>query len=411
MSCFFPNKIPGCFYPQDGGESISVIIHLVDSIQETTGGDITVLPQLNFVTDTNLNPVNTTEGKLVHGACACWQVVGPCKCYGGEAEEISYSLPDGAGTEVSGGIGSSDASQTGNLIKFSTTNTEGDGFQWLLAALECLESNSPVTLIIIDQDGEEHEFIADSGQSSGNGVSFAGSGEFGVGFKLRGGRFVCGTEGSEACREVRCIEGENEYRWVDIFTGEKLTEEQISTLEECPPLCCDGEVVIEPDPCWETEDLTVSRPDDTPNVGWNNELLQSPSLSGDQKLEFTVSAATGNTPQMIGFSDTDTNDSYTDLDYAFYVYTANGNFTLQIRESAALVLNVPGGWAVGDTLCIWKTGTVVYYFKNNTLVHTSTVPSTTDLEVGSSFYFNNGFWSSGSITLADISVCPKTYEP
>lgn len=152
-------------------------------------------------------------------------------------------------------------------------------------------------------------------------------------------------------------------------------------------------------------DLTVTRPTDTPNTGWNNELIISPPKAGRVKLCFTIDAATGATPQMIGLQDVDTNDSYTDLDFAFYVYTNGTTNILQIRQSGAFVMNVPGAWSVGDELCIEAGGgQPAEYFVNGNSVATGATTNA-DLGIGSSFYYANGFWSSGSITLGNIELC------
>ncbi len=157
-------------------------------------------------------------------------------------------------------------------------------------------------------------------------------------------------------------------------------------------------------PGCETFGETVERPSDL-STGWTNQVITG-TIPTDMVC-VTVTAATGNTPQMIGLnSDPSTDASFQSIDYAFYVYQANNSQILQIRESGGFVLNVPGGWAIGDDLCIVRdpaTG-VVTYSVNGTVVHTSAVNSTDDLFVDSSFYFANGFWGTGSITM-EVTTC------
>jgi len=163
-------------------------------------------------------------------------------------------------------------------------------------------------------------------------------------------------------------------------------------------LVCDTELVSE---------ITVSRPDDTPNIGWNNENLYSGvALDDDLELCFTITSSVGNTPQMIGWELTDVNDSYQPLSNAFYPYSANGNNLLFVYENGGNQANL-GSWSVGDILCIRrrKSDGQVTYYVNGSLVFTSSTMVTQPLQVGSSFYYNNGFWSEGSFGVGDVSFC------
>lgn len=189
---------------------------------------------------------------------------------------------------------------------------------------------------------------------------------------------------------------------VNFFTidGNNITDSVVNIyIKTCcyeDALLCDEDLPSE---------LTVIRPDDTPNNGWNNENLETGNqLSDDVEMCFTISASTGNTPQMLGLDSDDPNAAFNTLDYSFYVYTANSNNLLRIYENGANVANL-AAWAIGDELCIRRNNGIVTYYVNGSLVHTSATTSTAPLQVGSSFYFANGFWGNGTISFSDIAFC------
>lgn len=165
-----------------------------------------------------------------------------------------------------------------------------------------------------------------------------------------------------------------------------------------PELICDSELPTE---------LTVARPTNTPNIGWANELLETGvQLTGAVRFCYTITEAIGNTPQMVGITTTDTSESYQDLKFSFYNYQANGSQFLRIYESGVAVANV-GNWSVSDKLAIERDGNtgVVTYYQNGTLVHTSSTLCPDPIQVGSSYYFANGFWGTGSFSIGDVSFC------
>jgi len=68
----------------------------------------------------------------------------------------------------------------------------------------------------------------------------------------------------------------------------------------------------------ESWSIDADRP--LPNVGWNNQLITG-TVPVDQTC-VTVTALTGNTPQMVGLnSDPNTNASYATIDFAIYIYS------------------------------------------------------------------------------------------
>ncbi|WP_276365362.1 DUF6443 domain-containing protein [Chryseolinea sp. H1M3-3] len=96
-------------------------------------------------------------------------------------------------------------------------------------------------------------------------------------------------------------------------------------------------------------------------------------------VEVKVSETTTN--RMIGFSDADTDASYTSLDYAIYLNGANARaYENGTARGTAVAI------ATGDALKIERIGTAVKYYKNGGLIYTSTVPSNTALMVDASLY-------------------------
>jgi YD repeat-containing protein len=119
--------------------------------------------------------------------------------------------------------------------------------------------------------------------------------------------------------------------------------------------------------------------------------------SGDGYVEATI--AETNTYRMIGLGNTDSNQSYTDIDYAWYP-AADGN--LYIYESGGYVGSF-GPYAIGDGLRVAVEGGVVKYRKNGQLLYTSTHSPTYPLAVDTSFYnpgstLNNVVMSNGSLS-------------
>jgi hypothetical protein len=88
-----------------------------------------------------------------------------------------------------------------------------------------------------------------------------------------------------------------------------------------------------------------------------------------------------NKDRAIGLSDADVNQHHSTIDYAFYL---SGTF-LSVYENGVSKLLVTNAMANGDVLRLERVGTTVRYYRNGTLVHTSTVPSTTLLMADAAF--------------------------
>ena len=108
--------------------------------------------------------------------------------------------------------------------------------------------------------------------------------------------------------------------------------------------------------------------------------------------------AESNTNRMIGLNAFNSNVSYTDIDYAFYL-TASGG--LNIYENGSSRGNW-GSYASGDTLRIAVVGNKVRYIKNGNTVYTSNIAPTLPLYVDLCINTVGG-------TLQDITVNNTTY--
>ena len=114
---------------------------------------------------------------------------------------------------------------------------------------------------------------------------------------------------------------------------------------------------------------------------WNSGASSNQAItSGDGYVEFTATELSSY--RMIALSNGDANQSYEELDFAFYL---GMNGYLFIYENNANV-NWPGFYATGDTMRISIESGVVKYRKNGTVVYTSTATPTYPLRVDTSFY-------------------------
>ncbi len=111
----------------------------------------------------------------------------------------------------------------------------------------------------------------------------------------------------------------------------------------------------------------------------------------------TIAAET-NKARMIGLNAVNTNVSYTDIDYAFYLTSGGG---LNIYENGSSKGNW-GSYTTGDTLRIAVVANKVRYIKNGNIVYTSTVTPTLPLFVDLCINSVGG-------TLKDIAVNNTTY--
>ena len=116
--------------------------------------------------------------------------------------------------------------------------------------------------------------------------------------------------------------------------------------------------------------------------GWGNAGAASTQalVSGDGYVEFTANET--NTYRMCGLSNGDSNQNYTDIDFALYPATSGA---LHIYE-AGVNRGQFGTYAAGDRLRVAVEGGVVKYRKNGTLLYTSGVNPTYPLLADTSLY-------------------------
>jgi hypothetical protein len=104
--------------------------------------------------------------------------------------------------------------------------------------------------------------------------------------------------------------------------------------------------------------------------GWNAGAVSVETLTGDGSVELTTDETT--TAKMAGLSAGDFDQSYQDIDFAFYL-RADG--VVAVRE-AGLARGTFGTYQAGDLFRIQVDGGVVTYWQNGALLYTSgAVPS------------------------------------
>jgi alpha-tubulin suppressor-like RCC1 family protein len=131
---------------------------------------------------------------------------------------------------------------------------------------------------------------------------------------------------------------------------------------------------------------------DTASTGWGNSGAASTVelASGDGAVEYT--ATDTSTQRMLGLSNGDTNRSYTDIDFALGAQTG----TVKVYEKGTLRGSF-GAYAVGDRLRIAVESGTVKYYRNGSLLYTSSQAVEYPLLVDTALY------TSGT-ALTDIAV-------
>lgn len=118
-------------------------------------------------------------------------------------------------------------------------------------------------------------------------------------------------------------------------------------------------------------------------LSWDAGAVSSQQIAaGNGYVEATVAYTT--TFVMFGLSTGDANQTYQDIDYALYTY-GSSNRALVIYE-AGTYRGMFGSYDVGDVLRVAVCGGVVSYYRNNTLLYTSTRPPVYPLLLDSAIY-------------------------
>lgn len=128
-------------------------------------------------------------------------------------------------------------------------------------------------------------------------------------------------------------------------------------------------------------------------LGWTAGASSASSLSGDGYVEF--STAETNRYKMAGLSSGDSNKSYTDIDYAFYL---QGGGNLYIYEGGVYRRTI-GTYVAGDVFRVQVNAGVVTYYQNGGLVYTSQTLASAPLLLDTSLY-------DAGATIQNASVVP-----
>lgn len=117
--------------------------------------------------------------------------------------------------------------------------------------------------------------------------------------------------------------------------------------------------------------------------GWNAGAVSSRSFTGDGYLE-TIAEATGK-KRMIGFSEVDIGQHFSDLNYAFYMDNNGQLAAYELGVQKGLL----GTYKAGDALRLNRSGTDMIYSINGLVRRTTTVDPTQSLQVDTSLYSRN----------------------
>lgn len=131
-------------------------------------------------------------------------------------------------------------------------------------------------------------------------------------------------------------------------------------------------------------------------AGWDAGASSVQNLgSGGGYVQFTASET--NTYRMLGLSNGDSNQVYTDIDFALYE-VADGS--LQVYEGGAF-RGTFGSYSPGDTLQVVVSGSTVTYKKNGVTIYTSSTAPTYPLLVDTSLY-STGATLSNALISGDV---------
>lgn len=130
--------------------------------------------------------------------------------------------------------------------------------------------------------------------------------------------------------------------------------------------------------------------------GWDAGAMSTKAIaSGDGYVEFTASEA--NTYRMLGLSHGDSNQDYTDIDFAIYPAADGGLYVYE----AGVYKGSFGAYASGDRLRVSVEGGQVRYRRNGALLYTSATPPQYPLLVDTSLY-NTGATIGNAVISAPL---------
>lgn len=131
----------------------------------------------------------------------------------------------------------------------------------------------------------------------------------------------------------------------------------------------------------------------TASTGWGNAGASSMQsiVSGDGYVEVTASETSA--ARILGLSHTDSNQSWSSVDFAFDLDTSGVLYIFESGNNRGTV----GTYATGDKLRVAIEGGVVKYKKNGAVLYTSMVAPTYPLVVDTSLYSNGATLNSVAI--------------
>lgn len=125
---------------------------------------------------------------------------------------------------------------------------------------------------------------------------------------------------------------------------------------------------------------------------WNAGASSTSTFTGDGYVTFTTAENT--TYKMAGLSSDDANQNYTDIDFGIYLQS---NGKINIYEGG-VNRGTKGTYVANDVFKVDSTGGVVTYFKNGSLLYTSTLTPAATLLLDTSLYSNGATINSATIT-------------
>jgi hypothetical protein len=146
----------------------------------------------------------------------------------------------------------------------------------------------------------------------------------------------------------------------------------------------------------------------TAATGWGNGGASSTkglTTAGDGFAEFTVPASPGYA--MFGLSNGDSDQTYADIDFAFYAYPGTGQ--LMVFEKG-VYRGQFGTYAAGDKLRVSVDSGVVKYWFKGSLVYTSSQTPTFPLRVDTSLYSTGAVVQDATLAGSLVLLTPPT-EP
>lgn len=136
--------------------------------------------------------------------------------------------------------------------------------------------------------------------------------------------------------------------------------------------------------------------------GWANSAISTTAVSPDLTLSFTLASITANHAQMVGLNSIQTNNSWTDLDFALYFFNAGGALQVRVYESGTFQ-GTFAAYSAGDEFEIEIVGNTVTYYQNGTSFYTHAITPASSYFFDSSLLFN-GFYNNTAV-YENITIC------